>query len=263
MISGLDHIVVLARDLETGIANYTTLFGCEPSCRAQSNGSASAMFTLGNVSLELLSPAGDGAAGDSVRAALEKDGEGLASIAFAVSDIEDAHRRLVRLGLQPDDIADGESRDTASGRTMLWKRFRASKESTHGVRLFFIQRNAPLEKSNEVAAPSAELLDSLVISTRDSDRAAALYSARLGIPMALDRTIAALGTRFIFLKGTDFVVEIIHSLKQGKGDGPDKVWGLSWRVADIEITAGGCRITDLSRPGGPWIEMHGSTIGMR
>ncbi|MBN8981845.1 MAG: VOC family protein [Rhizobiales bacterium] len=234
MISGLDHIVVLVRDLDAGVANYTTLFGREPSWRAQSNGSASAMFTLGNVSLELLSPAGDGAAGDSVRAALEKDGEGLASIAFAVSDIEAAHRRLARLGLQPDDVADGESRDTASGRAMAWKRFRASKETTHGVRLFFIQRNEPLHKSNEVAAPSAELLDSLVISTPDSDRAAALYSARLGIPMALDRTIEALGTRFIFLKGADFVIEIIHSLKQGKGDGPDKVWGLSWRVADID-----------------------------
>ncbi|MBI3700690.1 MAG: VOC family protein [Afipia sp.] len=234
MIAGLDHIVVLVRDIEAGIASYAALFGFEPSWRASDDGSSNAIFTLGNVALELLSASGEGATGDSVRAALEKDGEGLASIAFAVSDIDAAHRRLARLGLQPDAITDGGSRDTTSGRTATWKRFRASKESTHGVRLFFIQRNAPFPKSVGTNSTPAELLDSLVISTPDSDRAAALYSARLGIPMALDRTIEALGTRFIFLRGSDFVVEIIHSLKQGKGDGPDKVWGLSWRVADID-----------------------------
>lgn len=36
-----------------------------------------------------------------------------------------------------------------------------------------------------------------------------------------------------------------------------------WRVADVEITATGCRVVDLSRGGTPWIEPHGSTIGMR
>lgn len=234
MISGLDHIVVLVRDLEAAIAGYTTLFGFEPSWHATSDGSASVIFTTGNVALELLAPAGAGASDDSVRAALGKDGEGPASIAFAVSDIEEAHRGLARLGLKPEDIASGESRDIVTGKAMSWKRTRASKDVTHGVRLFFIQRVSPLPKPAQATSTQAEMLDSLVVSTPDPDRAAALYSARLGIPMALDRTIEALGTRFIFLRGSDFVVEIIHSLKQGKGGGPDKIWGLSWRVGDID-----------------------------
>lgn len=234
MISGLDHVVVLVRDIEAGVADTTTLFGFKPSWRAEKDGAATALFTLGNVALELMAPAGAGDAGNSVRAALKKDGEGIASIAFAVSDIDGAHRRLTRLGLKPEDVASGESRDIATGKTMSWKRTRASKDATHGVRLFFIKRDEPLPKPTHIARDHAEWLDSLVISTPDSDRAAALYSARLGIPMALDRTIEKLGTRFIFLKTADFVVEIIHSLKQGKGDGPDKVWGLSWRVGNIE-----------------------------
>lgn len=234
MISGLDHIVVLVRDLEAGIAETTTLFGFGPTWRAEKDGAATALFTSNNAALELMAATGAGAAGDGVRAAIEKDGEGLASIAFAVPDIEAAHRRLTRLGLKPEDIASGEGRDIVSGQTMSWRRTRASKGLTHGVRLFFIQRETPMPKPAPAAPDHAELLDSLVISTPDPDRAAALYSARLGIPMALDRTIEALGTRFIFLRGGDFVVEIIHSLKQGKGGGPDKVWGLSWRVGDID-----------------------------
>ena len=30
--------------------------------------------------------------------------------------------------------------------------------------------------------------------------------------------------------------EIIHRLKDGRGDGPDKIYGVSWRVADVEAT---------------------------
>jgi hypothetical protein len=37
-----------------------------------------------------------------------------------------------------------------------------------------------------------------------------------------------------------------------------------WRVADVNITAAGCTITDLSRPdGSPWIEVYGRTRDMR
>ena len=42
---------------------------------------------------------------------LTPQGEGLASICFRVSDIARMHRRLDRLALKPDPVADVESRD--------------------------------------------------------------------------------------------------------------------------------------------------------
>lgn len=234
MITGLDHAVVLVRDIDAGVAGYQTLFGRAPAWRAQNDGAATAIFVLGNMSLELMAPAGHGETADRVRAALDKQGEGLASLAFAVDDIAKAHHRLTRLGLSPDEIADGASSDLDSGRTLTWKRTRASAESTHGIRLFFLQRNEKLAQSAKTASATVDALDHLVIATPDPERAAALYGARLGLDMKLDRTIATLQTRFLFFRTGGLVFEIIHSLKSGRSEGPDKVFGFSWRVADAE-----------------------------
>lgn len=236
MITGLDHAVVLVRDIEAAVAGYQILLGRAPAWRATGNGAASAIFALDNTSLELMAPSGDGEAADRVRAALDKQGEGLASLAFAVDDIAKAHHRLTRLGLAPEAIGDGTSTDLASGRTLTWQRTRASADSTHGIRLFFLQRNERLERSAETAPAAVSLLDHLVIATPDPERTAALYGARLGLDMKLDRTIAAIGTRFLFFRTGGLVFEIIHRIKDGRSDGPDKIYGVSWRVADVEAT---------------------------
>ncbi len=236
MITKLDHAVVLVRDIEAGVAGYQTLLGRAPAWRAQSDGAATAIFVLGNTSLELMAPAGEGEAADRVRAALDKQGEGLASLAFEVDDIAKAHHRLTRLGLAPEAISDGASTNLASGRTLTWKRTRASAESTHGIRLFFLQRNERLSQSPETASAPVDMLDHLVIATPDPERTAALYGARLGLDMKLDRTIEALQTRFLFFRTGGLVFEVIHRFKDGRSDGPDKIYGVSWRVADVAAT---------------------------
>jgi catechol 2,3-dioxygenase-like lactoylglutathione lyase family enzyme len=236
MITGLDHAVVLVRDIEAGVAGYQTLLGRAPAWRANSNGAASAIFAFDNTSLELMAPSGEGEAADRVRAALDKQGEGLVSLAFAVDDIAKAHHRLTRLGLAPEAISEGASTDLASGRTLTWKRTRASAEATHGIRLFFLQRNEKLPRSMETASAAVSMLDHLVIATPDPERTAALYGARLGLDMKLDRTIAAIGTRFLFFRTGGLVFEIIHRIKDGRSDGPDKIYGVSWRVADVQAT---------------------------
>ncbi|WP_424631972.1 VOC family protein [Bradyrhizobium sp. SYSU BS000235] len=234
MITGLDHVVLLVRDIDAGVDAYQTLLGCAPSWRTQSHGAATALFTLANMSLELMAPSGEGAAGERVQAALDKQGEGLASLAFAVADVTKAHRRLTRLSLAPDAITEGQSQDSTTGASMSWQRMRASDDLTHGVRMFFLQRSEPLGRPADPASDAVEALDSLVLSTPSPDRAAALYGARLGLDMALDRTVPNLDTRFLFFRcGDDLIVEIIHRLKDGVGQGPDKIWGLSWRTMDI------------------------------
>src|SRR5690242_2133305 len=115
MITALDHIVVVTPDIEAGARAYRTLFGVEPAWRTRGDGVATAIFTLANTSLELMAPDGDGAGGERVRAALAKDGEGLASIAVRVDDLSRDHRRLERVGLQPEPITDGGSTNVLDG----------------------------------------------------------------------------------------------------------------------------------------------------
>src|SRR5882672_1476003 len=188
MITGLDHVVVLVRELEAGAALYQTLFGRAPAWRSAGGGAATVLFTLDNMSLELMSPNGDGAAADRIRAVLAEQGEGLASICFRSGDIARTHRRLERLTLKPEPIADGESCDIATGATLSWKRTRAATDATRGVRLFFLEREKERPRSVPSGAAPITAMDHVVVSTHDPERAAALYGARLGLDMALDRS---------------------------------------------------------------------------
>ena len=216
MISGFDHVVIAVNDITAATAAYETLLGCTAGEDDSRDGSATARLVLGNIAVELMAPAGDGETARRLRAALEA-GEGLKSLVFATLDIERAHRRCKRVGLEPEAIA-----ARASHRS-----FRANSERTHGVRLFFLQREAPLAPAPRGEA-SVVALDHVVIRTSDIERAATLYGARLGLDMRLDREIA--GRRLMFFRCGDAIVEIAHDPAR---DG-DLIWGLSWRIAEAD-----------------------------
>ena len=74
-----------------------------------------------------------------------------------------------------------------------------------------------------------------MISTEDPERAAALYGARLGLDMALDRSHQEWG-QLMFFRCGDLIVEVVQRPVAGNDKANDKLWGLSWRVADIEAT---------------------------
>ena len=80
MITGLDHVVILLDDLDAGIATYQTLLARKPSWRSSSEGAELAIFTLANMSIELMAPHGDGTAAKRIRAVLPESGATLASI---------------------------------------------------------------------------------------------------------------------------------------------------------------------------------------
>ena len=144
------------------------------------------IYTLDNTTLELVAPNGEGANADRIRAVLAAQGEGLASICFRTSDIAKMHRRLDRLTLKPDPVAEVESRDAISGATLSWKRTRAATEASRGVRLFFLERDKERPLSVRTTTGSITAMDHVVVSTSDPERAAALYGARLGLDMALE-----------------------------------------------------------------------------
>ncbi|MGC1554811.1 MAG: VOC family protein, partial [Bradyrhizobium sp.] len=118
MISGLDHVVVLVEDIKAGPGAYELLLGRSPSWRSDGDGSKTVLFTLDNMSLELMAPAGDTPTADRIREIIGESGEGLASFCFGVNDIARAYRRLDRVALKPDPVAEVESHDTDSGSTL-------------------------------------------------------------------------------------------------------------------------------------------------
>jgi catechol 2,3-dioxygenase-like lactoylglutathione lyase family enzyme len=227
----------MVRDIAAGAMACQTLLARAPAWRNTGDGADRVMFTLDNMTLELMSPHGDGVAADRIREVLTQQGDGLASICFRTDDIAKMHRRLDRLALKPESIADVESVDTASRARLSWKRTRASTAATRGVRLFFLELAQPRPVSVPSAASSITGLDHVVISTGDPERAAALYGARLGLDMALDRSHPDWG-QLMFFRCGDLIVEVVH--RPGKEDTADKtrdrLWGLSWRVDDIDAT---------------------------
>ena len=233
MITGLDHVVLLVNDIGAGATAYQTLFGCAPAWQSAGDGADRVLFTLDNMTLELMSPKGFSVTADRIRAVIAEQGEGLASICFRTADIAKMHRRLDRLALKPEPITEAESRDAASDATLSWKRTRAATDATRGVRLFFLE----MAKERPRSVPSAEApitaMDHVVVSSADPERAAALYGARLGLDMALDRSHPDWG-RLMFFRCGDLIVEVVH--RPDADADKDKLWGLSWRVADIDAT---------------------------
>jgi catechol 2,3-dioxygenase-like lactoylglutathione lyase family enzyme len=269
MITGLDHVVVLLSDIEAAASAYERLLGRAPAWRGESVGSQTVMFTLDNMTLELMAPAGASPTAERIRSVIKIWGEGLASICFRVGDIEKTWRRLDRVALKPEPVAEVEGRDTGSDRILRWKRTRVATELTRGVRMFFLQLAEERPLSPVTAAAPILALDHVVVSTEDPERAAALYGARLGLEMALDRSHQDWG-QLMFFRCGDLIVEVVKRPVAGADQTHDKLWGLSWRVADIDATrarllASGIDVSEARagrRPGTRVISVRDGTCGI-
>ncbi|HJU31518.1 MAG TPA: VOC family protein [Hyphomicrobiaceae bacterium] len=211
MIHALDHIGVAAASLARATADYELLLG-QRARRSQPGSDADrALFDLGNMRL-VIHPASQGEAG-------------LASLGFSVADLGKARRLLEQRGLSTQD-GDGDSA-------------RISSEGTHGVACTILERApaaAPRTAVENTCEPDAAVsgLDHIVIRSPDPERAIALYAGRLGLSLRLDRRAPEWGVRLLFFRCGDLIVEVAHDLKAGVGTGPDRLWGISWRVPDID-----------------------------
>jgi catechol 2,3-dioxygenase-like lactoylglutathione lyase family enzyme len=269
VISGLDHVVVLVKDIEASVKAYELLLGRGPSWRSDGDGSKTVLFTLDNMSIELMAPAGDTPTAGRIRELIGLSGEGLASLCFRVDDIARARRRLDNLALKPDPVAEVESRNSDSGATLHWKRTRAATDLTRGVRMFFLELAEPRPYSAATSASPILGLDHVVISTEDPERAAALYGARLGLDMALDRSHQEWG-HLMFFRCGDLIVEVVKRPVADADLTHDKLWGLSWRVADIEATrarlvAAGISVSEVRagrKPGTRVVSVRSGTCGV-
>jgi catechol 2,3-dioxygenase-like lactoylglutathione lyase family enzyme len=226
MIDALDHIALAVASPAAAAADYQVLLG------RRADG---ASIRLANIKLELRTTGDASAAG------------ALAGLGFATADLDKAERLL---------------RQRALPLTRAGSALQIAREATHGVALSLVEaaagdaaRPSPLQDAEADAAVAA--LDHVVIRSPNPERAVALYAGRLGLSLRLDRTEPAWGARLLFFRCGDLIVEVAHDLDAGVSDGPDRLWGLSWRAADIgrvhaRLGAAGVAVSEIRsgrRPG--------------
>ena len=260
MIHALDHVAIAVADLEAAVRDYEALLGRTAQHAAGAPGAERAWFHLENMSLELIAASGPGPAGDRVRARIETAGEGLLLIAFAVGDLTASARLLERRGVP----GHGRSDDAGSLHPGM----------PNGVQIVLVPRPpasrpplSPIELS-PAAVPFG--LDHVVVHTPNPDRALALYGAKLGLDLRLDRTNAQWGARQLFFRCGDLVVEIGHGLKAGVSDEPDSLGGLAWRAADpvaaqARLAAAGFNVSEVRtgrKPGTHVFTVRDRTCGV-
>ncbi|MBL6614503.1 MAG: VOC family protein [Reyranella sp.] len=146
-------------------------------------------------------------------------GDALSAMVFATAALDKAERLL-------------ERRAVATTRST---RLDLSRAASHGVPIALIERSAlpPPSPATLDEASAISSLDHIVVRTPDPERAIAFYAGRLGLDLRLDRSNPKWGSRLLFFRCGDLVIEIAHDLKKGVSDGPDQLWGLSWRASNI------------------------------
>lgn len=256
MISALDHVALVVEDLDAAVAGYTALLGRTPNWIGGDGGARHAWFQLSNMALDVITPHGEGAFGDVMRARLASHGEGIWALAFTTPDVEAAHRLVGRRGLKAREP--GPTRSTHDdGRKRYWTTASIDPAGTAGIQILLVApprdgRPWPLSEPTGEAAASVAALDHVVINTANPDRALALYGAKLGLDLRLDRSNPDWGSRLLFFRCGDAVVEIGAKLDAPADDGPDRFGGLAWRVDDpvaaqARLAAAGLDVSEVRK----------------
>lgn len=232
MINALDHISINVTDAFAAAALTETLLG-----RKVENARA----RLGNVALQLVTTTGN---------------EGLNGLAFAVDNIDAAFKTAERRALKPNPPRQD-------------KTVTLDTEATFGVPVSLIASSSATQSSQLADSPITSL-DHVVIRTTHPNRAVATYGARLGLDLRLDRTEPRWGTRFMFFRCGDLIIEVVYNLKDEPSAAPDTLWGLTWRVDDIKaaharMSAAGFDISEIRtgrKPGTQVYTVRNNTLGV-
>jgi methylmalonyl-CoA/ethylmalonyl-CoA epimerase len=133
MLEKLDHIGIAVNDLDQAMKLYREAFGIEPSMVYESSYTKAkiAFFPLGEVRIELIQPVTPESV---VGRFLEKKGEGIHHIAYAVKDVDKSLAELQTKGVQ---LIDKESRQVRENERVGFLHPR----STNGVLIELIQED--------------------------------------------------------------------------------------------------------------------------
>ncbi len=250
MIVGLDHIALVVRDLDAAVDGYARMFGVTPDWIGRGGGVRQAWFQFPNAALDLISPEGEGAFADGMRAHLDSVGEGVWALAFASDDLAGDVKLMNRRGIPASEPAPMRTK-AEDGSVREWQGSSLDPKATGGTRILLMARPAqpwPLAKPN-AEAPITQL-DHVVIVTPNVDRALAVYGAKLGLDLRLDRENPKWNARQLFFRCGDAVVEMGAKIGGPATDDPDRSGGLAWRVAEphaaqTRIAAAGFDVSEV------------------
>nr|WP_300998356.1 VOC family protein [Hyphomonas sp.] len=247
-------MVLVCPEIQSGTAVYEKLLGRTADWLARvEGGGAAALFRLGNTSLELLAPAGEGPLAERLAAIIEADGPGLTTLAFGSDSVAADHETFTRRGLAPGAIAAGRSTHAQTGALRDWQGLRIPDDKAGGIKVFVVQPGEGVLTPQPAAADAVAGLDHAVINTAAPDRALAFYGAKLGLRLAMDRTNPDWGVRLIFFRTGSLTIEIAKRLSDPEDTAkPDRLWGLTWAVVDIEaarrrLTGAGFDVSEIRK----------------
>ena len=249
MITGLDHVALVVRDLGAAVDGYRRLLGVSPEWEAADGGARHAWFQFPNMALDVISPAGEGAFGDRMRAHLDNHGEGIWALAFTAAELEVFAGLMARRGVGA--TAPSLTRSTrADGAKRYWQSSTLTAADTGGLQILLIAppRDGPFPLSPRTGEGAIRALDHVVVQSPSAQAALSLYGAKLGLDLRLDRTFVERGHRLLFFKAGEAVIEIGAPLVDVAG--ADRFGGLAWRVADphaarARIAAAGFDVSEV------------------
>lgn len=250
MIVGLDHIALVVRDLDAAVDGYARMFGVTPDWIGRGGGVRQAWFQFPNMALDLISPEGEGAFADGMRAHLDSVGDGVWALAFASDDLAADVKLMNRRGIPASEPAPMRTK-AGDGSVREWTGSSLDPKATGGTRILLMAKPAqpwPLAQPN-AEAPITQL-DHVVIVTPNVDRALAIYGAKLGLDLRLDRENPKWNARQLFFRCGDAVVEMGAKIGGPVTDDPDRSGGLAWRVAEphaaqARIAAAGFDVSEV------------------
>jgi catechol 2,3-dioxygenase-like lactoylglutathione lyase family enzyme len=202
----------------------------------------------------------------------------LQGVEIGASDVEPVTAAyVVLLGVAPLSLAEGGRRfalergavDIVPGEPGL-RRLRfagdaADGDGFHGLPVAV----APV--ATRAAGESGVAIDHVVVRTPDADRAIRLWRDRAGLRLALDRAFPERGLRLVFFRSGGMTLEFATAHPAAEPlDGPDVLYGVSYRVADLaarreRLLAAGLDVSPVRtgmRPGTSVASVRSGTAGV-
>lgn len=256
MITGLDHVALAVPDLDAAVDGYTRLLGVEPNWIGGDGGARHAWFQFPNMALDVISPHGEGAFGDRMRAHLDRHGEGIWATAYTVGrtvdDLAPFAKLMNRRGLRTTEPALTRSTHD-DGRKRYWLGAHPTPDDTGSLQVLLIappRDGQPWPLSEPTGPAPVAKLDHVVVYAADVNRALAVYGAKLGLDLRLDRENPQWNARQLFFRVGDAVIEVGAKIGEPASDKPDRFGGLAWRVDDPEaaqarIAAAGFDVSEV------------------
>ncbi len=241
MLEGLDHIIILVRNLDRAARKTRRMLGCGASWSGAhpDMGTANRLFRLNNMYVELMSPVGAGALADRCRAHLEAKGPGILGLSFATKDAQACKQFFEKNNIAPVMVQEGSGKNERNGAERRWRLVLPALEATRGLFLFAIEHQSspdllPFLPRKNLTSGCVGDIDHVVIRTNDPDGVNHLLGAQgMGLRLALDHHVEKWGGRQMFFRLSGATVEVVQTHEDRQKNLPDHFWGLAWRVVDI------------------------------